>query len=240
MKGRNPTEAEKGYHNRLAGVEIIGAAPKDPSNGSVRVQYRCACGYVGITRAVRAKTIRACRTCSARYARLMQNSYRVDGGTAFIDISTDKFPGAETAIDLDQIDLVLDGKGRWYAADFNKGLVYAVRSSRGTKLHRHLLGLKGKNVVDHIDGDGLNNRRANIRVCTQSVNQRNRSLCRRNKSGVIGVVPAVAAGMWIAQGSAEGVRYHLGTFATVEEAAEVRRKFESEHGFGPNHGSIRA
>lgn len=227
-------------HERLQGVEIIGEAAKDPNNGSRRVKYRCACGYEGTTRAVRADGLKGCRVCTSKYGRLMQNAYRVEGETAFIDISTEKFPGAETAIDLDQLDLVLDGKGRWYAADFNTGVVYAVRSSRGTKLHRHLLGLNGKSVVDHIDGNGLNNRRANIRECSQSMNLRNRALCRRNKSGVIGVVPAAGAGRWIAQGTCEGVHYHFGTFATVEEAAKVRREFEETHGFGPNHGSARA
>lgn len=240
MKGKTPSAVARRYHDMLGGVEILGIASKDPSNGSKRVNYRCSCGYEGCTREVRAKTLKGCRTCTSKYGRLMQNGYRVEGDTAFIDISTDKFPGAETAVDLDQLDLVLDGKGRWYAADFNKGVTYAVRSSRGTKLHRHLIGLEGKRVIDHIDGDGLNNRRSNLRACDQSVNLRNKALCRRNKSGVIGVVPAVGVGRWIAQGSVEGVRYSLGTYATIAEAAKVRQAFEAKHGFGPNHGSVRA
>lgn len=238
MKGISFIEEVRRYQES-AGVEILGQASKDPNNGSKRVHYRCSCGFEGCTREARARRIKGCPTCASKYNRVLQNSYRLEGDTAFIDISTDKFPNTETAIDADQLGLALDGKGRWYAADFNKGVVYAVRSAKGTKLHRVLAGAKGRSVVDHIDGDGLNNRLSNIRVCGQSLNQRNKAMCRRNKSGVIGVVPAPTPGRWVAQGSVNGVRYSLGTFASVEEAAEVRREFERKHGFGPNHGSAR-
>jgi hypothetical protein len=52
-------------------------------------------------------------------------------------------------------------------------------------MHRDILGLlrDDPRVVDHIDGNPLNNCRANLRICTQAENTMNRRLDRRNTSG---------------------------------------------------------
>jgi hypothetical protein len=59
---------------------------------------------------------------------------------------------------------------------------------RSILMHRHLMGLEpgDTRVVDHIDGDGLNNQRANLRVCTTAENVRNRKRHSSN-SGYKGV-----------------------------------------------------
>jgi len=58
--------------------------------------------------------------------------------------------------------------------------VYVVRSftedgiSQSQSMHRLILGLSGDRFADHVDGDGLNNQRTNLRTCTRQQNQRNR------------------------------------------------------------------
>lgn len=75
--------------------------------------------------------------------------------------------------------------GPWYV-DSSKGGYYAKKSTRiGVKkgvirIHHFIMGCIG--VIDHINGNGLDNRRENLRVCTASDNCRNRRP-RKGKTG---------------------------------------------------------
>lgn len=90
-------------------------------------------------------------------------------------------------------------------------------------MHRLIMAPPKGMVVDHINGDRLDNRRENLRVCSNAQNISNRvTIDRRNKSGVTGVHWHAKAGKW----AAEIKRRHLGLFATIEEAAKVRRAAE--------------
>lgn len=216
-------------------MRIIGDAPRDKNNGSKRVRYQCECGFIGTTRESRAAKQRWCAACSVKKARLQVNEYVVKGDFAYIDVSTEKFPEAVCVIDVKNLPLVLDGAGRWYASNFNSAVIYAVRSQRGIKMHRHILGSSVASV-DHLDGNGLNNTEANLRAGSHSENMRNRRLDSRNKSGVVGVCFDKQTGLWLAQGGANGKKYRLGRYARLEDAAAARRAFEAEHCFGKNHG----
>jgi HNH endonuclease/AP2 domain len=72
-------------------------------------------------------------------------------------------------------------------------------------------------VIDHRDGDPSNNRWANLRSATISQNNANRRLHRNNKCGFKGVIQN-HIGRWVAAIYKDGQRYHLGSFATPEEA----------------------
>lgn len=86
-------------------------------------------------------------------------------------------------------------------------------------LHRWLMlrGAKGAASVDHISGDRTDNRKANLRLCTQAENSRNTRLGRNNTSGAKGV-SLTAAGTWRARIWLDRQEIHIGAFATVEEA----------------------
>lgn len=71
---------------------------------------------------------------------------------------------------VDAADVPLIG-GRVWSLTGNKGIKYA--ETRQCRMHRLLTGVSGGFVVDHKDGNGLNNRRANLRICTRAENSRN-------------------------------------------------------------------
>lgn len=71
--------------------------------------------------------------------------------------------------------------------------------------------------VDHIDGDRLNNRWANLRLATVAQNQMNTAMRRRNKVGLKGVVQN-SAGTYTAYIKKDGKSRGLGTFATPHAA----------------------
>jgi hypothetical protein len=112
-----------------------------------------------------------------------------------------------------------------WSADVKRNTVYAKRTIRldGRKmtlrLHAFLTGLP---YVDHRDGNGLNNTRANLRQATNAENQRNRGLQSNNTSGYIGVSFDRARCAWYAHIKADTVMRNLGHHATPEEAARVR------------------
>lgn len=88
-----------------------------------------------------------------------------------------------------------------------------------TPLHRWLMidGKNCKKAVDHIDGDKLNNRRSNLRLCTQAENAKNTRLGLNNTSGAKGVSRNVN-GKWRARIWNNRKEIHLGTFETAAEA----------------------
>lgn len=72
--------------------------------------------------------------------------------------------------------------------------------------------------IDHIDGDGLNNRIDNLREATHSENLRNRGATTKNTSGFKGVSWHKARRKWQAQIKTNGRKKHLGSFDTPEAA----------------------
>lgn len=86
-------------------------------------------------------------------------------------------------------------------------------------LHRFIMEAPAGLDVDHIDHDGLNNCRANLRLATRTQNlARSR---RVNKTGFRGVEHAKGAGFTALINSSKAKRVGLGTFKTAEEAARA-------------------
>ncbi|WP_204371549.1 HNH endonuclease [Burkholderia multivorans] len=100
-------------------------------------------------------------------------------------------------------------------------------------MHRAIMGLShdDKREVDHIDGNRLNNCRANLRICSHSENARNKSPYAHSTVGLKGVTKKGGGERWKAQIMLNGRRKHLGYFATPEEAHAAYRKAAAElHG----------
>lgn len=84
----------------------------------------------------------------------------------------------------------------------------------GQYLHRFIMGNPEGKVVDHINGNRLDNRKVNLRVCEQRENSWNRHNFLAKYKGV-----HENEYSWIAQITADGIMHHIGSFETQEEAA---------------------
>jgi hypothetical protein len=73
-------------------------------------------------------------------------------------------------------------------------------------------------AVDHIDGDGANNRLSNLRLATPLQNQMNKRRHRKTTAGLKGVARNRHGGKWSARIRVEGRRLTVGSFDTPEEA----------------------
>jgi hypothetical protein len=114
--------------------------------------------------------------------------------------------------------------GSWCAA-VRPHTVYAVRAFRRDDGHRTVITLHrfltGWSFVDHVDRNGLNNTRANLRPATKAQNCRNTTLRRDNQSGFKGVTWTPHARRWRALIVAGGRRTHLGYFDDPATAARA-------------------
>jgi len=147
-------------------------------------------------------------------------------------------------IDIEDVSKV--DKGSWLLNAYG----YAQRSQslseivssigkRMVYMHRLVLGLSGRKVCDHKNGDKLDNRKANLRACTRSQNGMHATKIRSNTPfGVIGVSLHKRTGKYRAYINVGKRLVHLGMFVTVEEAAVARRKAERRYykGFAPKVG----
>lgn len=125
----------------------------------------------------------------------------------------------------------------WYEDTYG----YAVRKpwvrggkgkSKLIKMHRVVMGITDKNIhIDHVNRNGLDNRKKNLRKATRNQNQWNCGVSKNNKSGYKGVCLDKRRGTWKAEIMAEGKKYYLGAFKTPEEAARAwNEKAKELHG----------
>ncbi|WP_051447603.1 HNH endonuclease [Rhizobium leguminosarum] len=91
-------------------------------------------------------------------------------------------------------------------------------------------------LIDHEDGDTLNDSIGNLRDVTSAGNSKNMRMHPGNTSGVTGVCWHKKLGKWKAEIMANRVKKHLGVFDNIEDAAAARKAAERMLGFHPNHG----
>lgn len=99
-------------------------------------------------------------------------------------------------------------------------------------MHRTIMNAPPSRNVDHRDGDGLNNRRKNLRLCTQTQNMCNTKIKSNKKSDAPkGVSWDKRRGKWVAEIKLGETRERLGRFSLKEDAISVRAEAEKRlHG----------
>lgn len=148
----------------------------------------------------------------------LKRSIKIVGDTVIIPLTK----GMEAFCDLADAPLV--SEFNWTASKAGARF-YALRTVQhvgakpeSVRMHRLIMSPPTGLSVDHIDGNGLNNRRSNLRLATVSQNGCNRGPAVNNTSGYKGVWWFAYAKLWTAQIRLKGKRYHLGYFKTAEEA----------------------
>lgn len=120
---------------------------------------------------------------------------------------------------IDAEDLPIVREKTWYAHVRHDHLGFYAVHYPGPKMHRVLLGVTDRNIIiDHADGNGLNNRRNNLRIASQAQNAFNRKIT--VGTGLRGVKPR-SSGRWQANICFHRRNIYLGTFETPEEAHAV-------------------
>ena len=129
---------------------------------------------------------------------------------------------------VDNEDYLRLSKYNWQAQK-DRNTYYARRGEYNPKtqrmiskrMHREILNVPAGLEIDHINGNGLDNRKENLRICAHSENIANQKRHSNNKSGFRGVHFDNALGKWFSQVGVRNKRIYLGLFLTAREAAKA-------------------
>lgn len=142
----------------------------------------------------------------------------VGGGAASLAL-----PSGDLVL-FDEADQHLIDQYRWSVmrrshTNYVRGYIRGSRAAGYVQMHRILLDLPVSDV-DHVNGNGLDNRRVNLRTATRGQNNANRS-SRVGQSGYRGVVWHRQNRRWVAQISVDNKTQYLGSFDDPWDAAQA-------------------
>jgi hypothetical protein len=133
---------------------------------------------------------------------------------------------------VDDSDFETLNEFKWTAANVQGRHWYASHTFDGKYKYMHAFIMKTPTgmVTDHINGDGLDNRRENLRICDQSINNFNRiGLNKRNTSGFHGVTLEKGGKKWKVSIQINKKYIYLGTFISPFEASKAYEEYKYDH-----------
>ncbi|HEV7352551.1 MAG TPA: HNH endonuclease [Brevundimonas sp.] len=136
---------------------------------------------------------------------------------------------------VDDDDFAWLSQWKWHAQKNGRGGFYAKRRGENRQvisMHREIIQTPKGLVTDHVDGNGLNNQRSNLRLATQLQNMMNRRGKRGGTSRFKGVwVDPSPRNLkaWRAAIRVDGKLCYLGRFTTEEEAGAAYAHAAAEH-----------
>ena len=129
---------------------------------------------------------------------------------------------------VDDADYIVLSANKW-CVDLVGNKQYAVRgvriNGRCKKIYMHRCILTNKatcDIIDHIDGNGLNNQSNNLRLSSKSSNGMNRGAQRNSTTGIKGISFQKSNKKWIVQVSAGGMSVYSKSFSILSDAIAAR------------------
>lgn len=150
--------------------------------------------------------------------------YEPESGNLYWKVTTTSaaFGNGRAASAGDIAGWVKNGKYQSYRSVRVRGKTYRVHRIIWLMLY----GKWPKHEIDHIDGDGLNNRPSNLRDVTHQVNMANSKRTKNSESGVCGVRYHKQREKWNARIQIQGKEISLGLYDTKQEAITARERFD--------------
>lgn len=136
----------------------------------------------------------------------------------------------EFYFDLEDYDKIKDYC--WRMNDYGYIYAYDIKAEQRTYIFMHNLimnNLEKKFIIDHINHNRNDNRKDNLRKCSQSKNSMNRKRQSNNTSGITGVRYRKENGIWIARIKIHGKEISLGTYTNKEDAIKARKEAEQKY-----------
>lgn len=130
---------------------------------------------------------------------------------------------------VDDEDFDFLSKFKWYAVKGSR-TYYASRfvERKEIRMHNILIKHKKRNFIDHIDHNGLNNQKSNLRVCTKQQNNMNKLPMKGGTSKFLGVCWSQRAKKWRSTITHNGKNIHIGYYANEVDAAKAYNAMAKE------------
>lgn len=162
----------------------------------------------------------------------VKNEYIIYEDYVELCITGSKQGDFKTYFDIEDYEMIKQYK--WLVNKFRGSKTYSnyyIVNKHGNFLHRIIINAPKGKVVDHIDGDSMNNRKANLRICTIRDNSKNNKIHKDNKSGHKGVLWYYYNNVnkWMAYICVNNIRMNLGYYDTYEDACKIREKAEEKY-----------
>lgn len=132
---------------------------------------------------------------------------------------------------IDEEDLERIKKHSWCASSNGGGRIYAQTriNTKTIYMHRFILSAPKGTMIDHRNGNPLDNRKSNLRFCTKSENSLNSKQRVRRYSAYRGVTYDKERNKWLAQLKVNSVKVLSKRFATELEAAQAYKDAVAQH-----------
>lgn len=155
------------------------------------------------------------------------NRYKICGEYTIIYLDSEKYGVHEALIDTEDLEKLLKINRTWGYQAKRKGVRLSKRvngENTSLYLHRVILNAPANYQVDHINGDWLDNRKANLRLCSIPENGQNRvRLSSANKSGFRGVSWSKEKQKYRASIMIDKQSVYLGYSSSIEEAVKLAK-----------------
>jgi hypothetical protein len=206
---------------RFGKLTVVEKLQERTNNNSVLWLCRCDCG--NLHKAVQGNLLKgsaiSCGCIRKTKMDSVKNTY-YDKGEYLLGVTN---TGVEFKIDKEKFDKV---KKYSWVTDKDGYLMAQVGRYGHIRLHRLILGVDEGQIIDHINHDVTDNRKANLRLCTTSQNAMNKKLPSNNTSGHKGVHYCNTRKRWIANIGVMRKSIYLGSFRNKQDAIKAREHAE--------------
>ena len=219
---------------RFGRLVVMNQAPSYiDKKGRKFVRWFCLCDC-GNTTIVKADALRSGNTKSCGCLNteiVIQNNKRLKKRYNKYDLSSEygvgyTFKNEPFYFDLEDYDKIqqyswsIDTEGYVVSNKFNG------KYNTSIKIHRLIMQCESDKMVDHINHNKSDNRKANLRIVTNQQNCMNRNIASNNTSGCSGVHFDTKTSKWVARITYMNKEYYLGSFDNKNEAINARKQAE--------------
>ena len=236
--GRILANTKEDLTERVFGkLTVLRRAPDGISSGRRRPAWwcKCSCGNPNELWILGDSLKRGCTKscgCAVKESQIDNNKYDLNGAYGICTMKN----GKQFIFDVEDYDKIK--KYRWHlnGSGYVETAIYeyvdGIKKEKFFNLSRYLMGIADddwkKVMIDHKNGDILDNRKENLRLVTPSQNGYNKK-CPVNKSGVVGVFFHKQSQKWEAHIGYENNSKTIGRFENFEDAVKARKEAEEKY-----------